>query len=48
MIEFTQQQINNWYNHKSNKELWIEEQERQDEIQEAATSMEEKIIELNK
>lgn len=46
----TQEQWNAWYNHKSNKERFMEaeerEQERQDEIQENTDSMEEKLEEL--
>lgn len=49
MYKPTQQQLNKWYLHKSNKEAWIEaEQARQDEIQEDTTSMEEKLEELEK
>lgn len=45
----TQEQLNNWYKHKSNKEAWIERQEMlQDEIQEDTTSMEEKLEALEK
>ena len=47
-MNFSQEIINQWYLRKSNKELWIEEQERQDEILENTTSMEEKLEELNK
>ena len=42
----TQEQLNKWYLHKSNKERWIEEQERQDEIQEECTDMETKLDDL--
>lgn len=42
-MEPTPQQWGEWANHKSNKDRWIEEQERQDEIQEEATSLEEKV-----
>lgn len=44
----TQEQLNRWYEHKSNKERFIEAEEaRQDEIQEDTTSMEEKLEEIN-
>jgi hypothetical protein len=43
----TQEQLNNWYEHKSNKERTIEQEEiyqdSLDEIQEDTTSMEEKL-----
>jgi hypothetical protein len=39
-MDFSQEQINNWYKHKSNKERWIEEQERKNEIQEPEKSTE--------
>lgn len=44
----TQEQLNRWYEHKSNKERWIEEKERQDEIQEECTDMEQKLEDLQK
>jgi len=46
-MKYTQQQINSWYEHKSNKEVWIENQEKQDDVQEETTSMEEKLEELS-
>jgi cytochrome c556 len=45
----TPQDWANWAKYKSNKDRWIErEQERQDEIQEDTTSLEEKIKTLEK
>jgi len=45
----TKEQWQKWYAHKSNKEAFIEREEaRQDEIQEDTTSMEEKLVDLNK
>ena len=45
----TKEQWQKWYAHKSNKEAFIEAEEaRQDEIQEDTTSMEEKLVDLNK
>ena len=47
-MTITQEQLNGWYEHKSNKEAWIEAEEaRQDEIQEDTTSLEEKLEELD-
>jgi len=43
----TAEQWAKWINHKSNKDRWIEEQERQDEIQEDTTDMESKLEDLN-
>jgi hypothetical protein len=44
----TPEMMQKWYNHKSNKEAFIEAEEaRQDEIQEDTTSMEEKLEALN-
>ena len=34
MEEPTKEQWQKWYNHKSNKEIWIEEQERKQEEEE--------------
>ncbi len=31
MEQPTQEQLNNWYKHKSNKEAWIEAQEKREE-----------------
>lgn len=42
-MEPTPQQWGEWANYESNKDRFIEEQERQDEIQEEATSLEEKV-----
>jgi hypothetical protein len=48
----TPQDWANWAKYKSNKDRWIEhqeaEQERQDEIQEDTTSLEEKIKTLDR
>jgi len=43
----TPEQWQKWQEHKSNKEAWIEEQERQDDIQENSDDMETKLRDLN-